>query len=327
MTRALVTGATGFTGSHLATRLIDEGQDVTVIVRPTGNVSQLELAGARVVTGDLADRDALCEAADGVDVVYHIAALFRKAGLSDSAYWDTNTTGTMNLLEAALQSGVSRFVHCSTVGVLGHIANPPADEETPYHPGDIYQITKCEGEKAALYYHREKGLPVSVVRPAGIYGPGDTRWLKLFRSIARRRFAMLGSGETTIHLVYIDDLVESFRLAADSPNSVGRVYIAAGQRYVTLNELVRVIAREVGVPVPGLHIPVKPVRLLSGLCEDVCRKLNIEPPLYRRRVDFFIKDRAFDITRARREIGFQPKVDVPEGVARTAAWYREQGLL
>lgn len=327
MTRVLVTGATGFAGSHLARRLIDEGQDVSILVRSTSSASALEIAGAEVVTGDLTDEDSLRDAVGGVDVVYHIAALFRKAGLPDSAYWDTNTTGTINLLEAVHQCGVRRFVHCSTVGVLGHIDNPPANEDTPYHPGDIYQITKCEGEKAALRYHQEKGLPVSVVRPAGIYGPGDLRWLKLFRSIARRRFAMIGSGETTIHHVYIDDLVDAFRLAADSPGAVGRVYIAAGARYVTLNELVRIIAREVGVPASGLHIPLAPVRLLSGLCEDVCRGLKIEPPLYRRRVDFFIKDRAFDISRARRELGFEPKVDLPEGVARTAAWYREQGLL
>ncbi len=327
MARALVTGATGFTGSHLAKRLLDEGHEVRLLVRSTSSASQLELAGAHVVTGDLTNQAAVWEATNGVDVVYHVAALFRKAGLPDSAYWETNTTGTVNLLDAAHRSGVRRFVHCSTVGVLGHISNPPADEDRPYHPGDIYQITKCEGEKAALHYYREMGLPVTVVRPAGIYGPGDTRWLKLFRSVARRRFVMLGSGETTIHLVYIDDLVDAFRLAADSPESVGRVYITAGDRYITLNELVRTIAEEVGAPVPKLHIPVKPVRMISGVCEDICRLLKIEPPLYRRRVDFFIKDRAFDITRARRELGYAPKVDVPEGVARTAAWYREQGYL
>lgn len=327
MTRVLVTGATGYAGSHLARRLIDEGQEVRILARSAGSASALEIAGAEVVTGDLTDRDSVRQAVRGAEVVYHIAALFRKAGLSDSAYWDTNTTGTINLLEAAHQSGVSRFVHCSTVGVLGHIHDPPADEERPYGPGDIYQITKCEGEKAALRYQREKGLPVSVVRPAGIYGPGDMRWLKLFKAIARRRFAMIGSGETTIHHVYIDDLVDSFRLAAENPAAVGRVYIAAGARYVTLNELVRIIAREVGAPVPGLHIPLAPVRLLSGLCEDVCRILSIEPPLYRRRVDFFVKDRAFDISRARRELGYEPKVGLSEGIARTAAWYRERGLL
>lgn len=327
MARALVTGATGFTGSHLAKRLIDEGHDVRLFVRSTGAVSNLELSGAHVVQGDLTDAASVRKAVDGIEVVYHIAALFRKAGLPDSAYWDTNATGTINLLEAAHQCGVHRFVHCSTVGVLGHISDPPADEDRPYHPGDIYQTTKCEGEKAALQYNREKGLPVTVIRPAGIYGPGDTRWLKLFRSVVRRRFAMIGSGRTSIHLVYIDDLLDAFRLAADSPHAVGRVYIAGGERYVSLNELVRTIADEVGAPVPRLHIPPGPIRFISGVCEDVCRSLHVEPPLYRRRVDFFVKDRAFDISRARRELGYSPKVDVREGVARTADWYREQGLL
>ena len=138
---------------------------------------------------------------------------------------------------------------------------------------------------------------------------------------------MLGSGDTFIHLVYISDLVDAFRLAADNPNAVGKVYIAAGERYVTLNELAGIIARAVGAPVPWLKVPVKPVRVLSGICEDVCRALKLEPPIFRRRVDFFVKNRAFDITKAKAELGYSPKVDMEEGVTRTASWYRERGLL
>lgn len=327
MARVLVTGATGFTGSRLTRRLLDEGHDVRILARPTSDISRLELSGAEVVVGDVTDKGATWEAANGIEVVYHIAALFRRAGLPDTAYSDVNFHGTVNLLDAALESGVARFVHCSTVGVLGHVSNPPADESAPYNPGDIYQMTKCEGEKAALTFWEQRGLPVTVVRPAGIYGPGDRRWLKLFKAVAGRRFVMLGSGNTLIHLVYVDDLVDAFRLAAESPNAVGKVYIAAGERYVTLNELVWTICRVLSVPTPKLHIPVKPVHVLSGICEDICRALRIEPPIYRRRVDFFVKDRAFEITRARTELGYSPRVDLAEGIARTARWYRGQGLL
>jgi len=327
MDRVLVTGATGFTGSHLATRLVGEGHDVRLLVRPTSSAPRLELSGAHIVTGDLADEYSVWKAVNGVDVVYHVAALFRKAGLPDSDYRATNVDGTINLLDAAHRAGVRRFVHCSTVGVLGHVSDPPANEDRPYNPGDIYQTTKCEGEKAALRYQAEKGLPVTVIRPGGIYGPGDMRWLKLFKSIARRRFAMLGSGRTLIHFVYIDDLVDAFRLAADSPDSVGRVYIIAGERHVSLNELVSTIAEAAGVPSPWMRIPFGPVRMVSALCEDVCRVLHIEPPIYRRRVDMFVNDRSFDITRARTELGYSPKIDIREGVRLTAEWYKEQGLL
>lgn len=327
MSKVLVTGATGFAGSHLAKRLIDEGRDVRVLARPTADLSKPELAGAEIFHGDLTDEDSVCRALDGVETVFHIAALFRKAKLPDRAYWAVNYEGARTLLRESHQHGVSRFVHCSTVGVLGHISKPPANETTPYNPGDIYQTTKCEAEKEALRFQKEKGLPVSVVRPAGIYGPGDTRWLKMFKGIAGHRFPMVGSGDTLIHLVYIDDLVDAFILASEKPNAVGQVYIAGGARYVTLNEFAGAVSQAVSCPMPKLHIPVGPVRLASAICEDLCRAVHIEPPLYRRRVDFFVKDRAFDITKAKRDLGYSPKVDLEEGVARTVDWYRKSGWL
>ncbi len=327
MPKVLVTGATGFAGSHLAKRLLSEGYEVRTLVRSSADASYLEDLGAEIFTGDMLDHESVRRAVSGVDTVYHIAAIFRKAGLPDSMYWAVNYEGTINLMKACLDEGVRRVVHCSTVGVLGHIENPPANEDFPYNPGDIYQRTKCAAEKEILALHKDHGLPVSIIRPAGIYGPSDTRWLKLFRMVAHRKFAMLGSGNTFIHLVYISDLVDAFILAAQSPNAVGRVYIAAGERYITLNNLVQTIARATSVTVPKVHIPVAPVHFLSGICEDVCKTIHVEPPIFRRRVDFFIKDRAFDITRARTEIGYSPRIDVDEGVSRTVAWYSEQGLL
>jgi len=138
---------------------------------------------------------------------------------------------------------------------------------------------------------------------------------------------MVGSGETLIHMVYIFDLVDAFVLAAENRNAVGKVYIAAGERYVTLNELTTTIAKAVGVSDSFLHIPYKPVRVLSGVVEDVCKMVHVEPPIYRRRVEFFAHDRAFDITRARTELGYAPKVSLEEGIRRTADWYKEQKLI
>lgn len=323
----LVTGATGFAGSHLTSRLLGEGADVRILARPTSNVSRPELAGAGVVIGDITDQESVRRAVDGAHTVYHIAAVFRKAGLPDDVYWRVNYEGTVNLLNASLTAGVQRFVYCSTIGVHTSVKDPPADETAPYEPGDVYQRSKCEAEKAVLAFHGEHGLNVTVIRPTAIYGPGDTRWLKLFRAIAKRRFLMLGNGNTLIHMVYISDLVDAFRLAAESPKAVGQVYIVGGERYVTLNELTVIIARVLGVSLRREHIPIGPVRLLSALCEDVCRPLGIEPPLFRRRVDFFVKNRAFDITKARTELGYSPKVDLQEGIRRTSQWYREQGMI
>jgi nucleoside-diphosphate-sugar epimerase len=181
-----------------------------------------------------------------------------------------------------------------------------------------------EGELLALRYHGEKGLPVVVFRPVGIYGPGDTRFLKLFRNV---RKPMIGSGKVLYHLTYIDDLVEGIRLAGETPKVEGEIFTLAGPRYTTLNELYAAIARSLGTRPSRVHLPLWPFLTAGAICETACRPFRISPPIYRRRMDFFVKDRAFDISKARRVLGYDPKIDLDEGLSRTAEWYRGQGLL
>jgi nucleoside-diphosphate-sugar epimerase len=226
-----------------------------------------------------------------------------------------------------MRHGLRRVVHCSTGGVHGHIEHPPANEDAPFAPGDIYQETKLEAEQLARGFGREHGLDVTVIRPIGIHGPRDVRFLKMFRGIARGRFPILGGGEVFYHLTYISDLVKGFRLAADTPAAAGRTYIIGGPEYTTLNELAARIAAVLGVRPPWIRLPAWPFWLAGAACEAVCVPLRIEPPLYRRRVDFYTKSRAFDTTRARIELGYVPEVSLDEGLRRTAAWYREQRLL
>jgi nucleoside-diphosphate-sugar epimerase len=329
--KVLVTGATGFTGGHLATTLARRGYTVRALVRERSAArfreSDAARAGVAASIGDLTDRAAVARAAEGVDVVYHIAATYREAGQPDSAYTAINVEGTRNVLVAAQSAGARRVVHCSTGGVHGHVEHPPATEDAPLAPGDIYQETKLAAESLAREFGTREGLDVVIARPIGIYGPGDTRFLRMFRGIARGRFPILGSGDVFYHLTYIDDLVEGFRLCGETPGVGGRTYILAGPRYTTLNELAALIARELGVSPPRLHLPVWPFWLAGLACEIVCVPLRIEPPLYRRRVDFFTKSRAFDTTRARQELGFNPSVDLEQGIHQTATWYKGRGLL
>jgi nucleoside-diphosphate-sugar epimerase len=231
------------------------------------------------------------------------------------------------LIDAAARAGARRVVHCSTVGVHGDIEHPPADEDAPLRPGDVYQVTKVAGERIARDAASRAGIELVITRPSGIYGPGDRRLLKLFRGVARRRFVILGDGKIFYHLTHIDDLVEGFRLAATVPGAAGRTYILAGADVTTLDELVRMIAAEAGVAPVNLHLPVWPVWLAGAAFEAVCSPLGLEPPIYRRRVDFFTKSRAFDISRARRELGFRPAVDLRTGIRRTLAWYRDAGWI
>ena len=322
----LVTGATGFTGGHLARGLIARGRRVRALVRDTARGSDLRAVGAELCAGDIRDRRALDAAMAGVHVVYHIAAVYRQAGLSHETYRAVNALAVRDIVEAAAEAGVGRVVHCSTVGVHGDIEHPPANEDAPLKPGDIYQVTKLEGERLARDAEARVGLGVTIVRPTGIYGPGDRRLLKLFRAVTRR-LPILGSGEIYYHLTYIDDLVEGFRLCGEHPAASGRTYILAGAEVTTLNELVAIIAEVAGVRPPRLHVPVWPFWAAGAICEAVCVPLGIEPPIYRRRVDFYTKSRAFDIGRARTEIGYAPTVGLREGIARTLAWYRGQNWL
>jgi nucleoside-diphosphate-sugar epimerase len=326
--RALVTGATGFTGGHLARALAARGDVVSALVRSEGPAATaLAQGGTRVQIGDLRDPGALARAATGVDVVYHIAAIYRQAGLGSEVYRAVNATAVRDVVEAAARGGAKRIVHCSTVGVHGDVEHPPANEDAPLKPGDIYQKTKLEGEQLAREAGATAGIEVTIARPSGIYGPGDRRLLRLFRGVARRRWVTLGAGEIYYHLTFIDDLVEGFRLCGVHPAAANRTYILAGGEVTTLNALVGLVAEGAGVPVPRRHLPAWPFWAAGAVCEAICAPFGIEPPLYRRRVDFFTKSRAFDITRARTEIGFAPQVGLREGIRRTLDWYREHGWI
>lgn len=325
----LVTGATGFTGSHLARHLAVGGARVRALVRdPQQDAAQGLLAdGIELAAGDLRDAASLARAATGVAIVYNIAAIYRQAGRGGAAYRAVNAEGAAAVVRAAAEQGARRVVHCSTVGVHGDIERPPASEDAPLRPGDVYQATKLEGERLAAKAAADTGVELVIARPSGIYGPGDRRLLKLFRGVARRRFVTLGPGEIFYHLTFIDDLVEGLRLCGETPRAAGRTYLLAGKEVRRLNELVTLIAAEAGVEPPRLHLPVWPFWLAGAACEALCVPLGIEPPIYRRRVDFFTKSRAFDITRARQELGFDPKVSLREGVRRTLEWYRQHEWL
>ena len=326
--RVLVTGATGFTGGHLARALVARGDAVSALVRTQSPAaSALQQSGVALALGDLRDPAALAAATAGVDVVYHIAAMYRQAGLGDEIYRAVNATAVKDIIEAAARGGVRRVVHCSTVGVHGDVEHPPANEDAPLRPGDVYQVTKLEGEQLAREAGARLGIEVTIARPTGIYGPGDRRLLKLFRGVARRRWITLGGGEIYYHLTFIDDLVEGFRLCGTHPAAANRTYILAGGEVTTLNALVALVADVAGVPVPTRHLPAWPFWTAGALCEAICAPFGIEPPIFRRRVDFFTKSRAFDITRARGELGFEPRIGLREGIGRTLDWYRTEGWL
>jgi nucleoside-diphosphate-sugar epimerase len=324
---AFVTGGSGFTGGHLCAALVKRGARVTALVRKTSNTQALEGLGARLVVGDLRDHASFEGSLAGCDTVYHVAAAFREAKIPDTEYTAINVGGTRSLIEAAAHAGVRRVVHCSTVGVHGDTGREPAGEDTPFDPPDFYCESKVEGELLARELFSRLGVEGVVFRPFGIYGPGDTRFLKLFRGIARGRFVMIGSGDVMYQFSFIEDLCDGILLCGTRSEAVGEVFILGGEPPLTLNAVIEEVQRATHGKPPRLRIPMAPVMAAATLCEKLCRPLGIEPPLYPRRVEFFSKHRAFDISKAKRLLGYAPRVSLADGFARTAAWYREQGLL
>jgi nucleoside-diphosphate-sugar epimerase len=321
----LVTGATGFTGGHLARALSRRGHRVRALVRDPRKGEALRADGIEPVQGDLINAADVNRAVAGCEIVYHIAAMYREARHSDEVYWRVNVNGTENIINACKSSGVRRLVHCSTVGVHGNV-KAPADEDAPYNPLDYYHESKVAGEKL-VRQQIEAGMAATIFRPVGIHGPGDMRFYKLFRTIAKGTFRMIGDGKPLYHMTYIDDLVDGIILCGEHPGALGQIYILSGPRYTTVTELVAAVAKAVGREPPRGRIPLWPVMVSAVLCEALCRPLRLEPPLHKRRLDFFVNDRGFTSAKAAREIGYAPRISLEDGLARSAAWYKSEGLL
>lgn len=326
--RVLVTGGTGFTGKALVKRLLDDGHHVVAMDYKEGvKTQELRDWGAEVVIGTVTDRDCVKRCMKDVDIVLHLAAAFREMNVPEKHYWDVNVGGTKIMLEEAAAQKVKKFVYCSTCGVHGNVENPPANEQAPIQPADYYQQTKYEAEPIVLDYHK-KGMPCTILRPAAIYGPGDPeRFFLIYKRVASGTFPMFGNGKTTYHPLYIDNLVDAFILAMKPEVGNGQAYLIADEEFVQIEDLVQRVGKAMGVTLKVPHYPVWPVIVVGHIVEKACKPFGISPPIFPRRVDWYRQNRAFDISKAKRELGYKAKVGLDDGLRRTYDWYKKEGLL
>jgi nucleoside-diphosphate-sugar epimerase len=330
--KLLVTGGTGFIGSHLAEEGRRRGADVVVLglaERPEerANAELLARQGVAILPGSITDAE-LCERAmRGVTHVFHLAVAMREGGKSDEFFERVNLEGTRRLLEAAGAGKVERFVYCGNIGIYGHRAPGVTTEESPLRPGNIYERTKVAAETMVRELAPGLRLPYTILRPADVYGPRDQRLLKLFRGVNTGRFPLFGDGSGRRHMVYVDDVVSAFFAACERPAAVGEGMIVAGPRPCTLRELIEEVRRATGSPRFGRRLPLRPMLAAAAVVEDVCQALKLDPPIYRRRIDFFTSDSAFDTSRARRVLDWAPRIELDEGVRRTCEDYRRTGAL
>jgi dihydroflavonol-4-reductase len=316
----LVTGGTGFIGSHVVDTLTTKGERVRAFVRRTSDVSFLDELGVERIVGDVQNPESVDRAIEGSDIVLHLATA--PDWKPTREHWNTNYYGTLNVLDAALKHGVQRLVHCSTIGVLGFADDTPLTENAPYAPSHYspYAITKCEAEKVALTYC-SKGLPVSIVRPAHVYGPRDTGTMGLaFQWVQRGIFPLIGGGNALFQPIHVRDVVEAIVLAMERETAVGQAYNIAGDVPLSFKAFFSIMTRAFGSHARRVLLPRGIAWALGYLLEKKTQLVGGYSFLTRFRVECATRNMIYNIAKARYELGFIPKLGVEEGVKQTVEY-------
>jgi nucleoside-diphosphate-sugar epimerase len=324
---ALVTGASGFLGGRLVQMLAERGEDVRVLARASSNLRHLSHLKLQIVRGDLGDTAALAEAVRDVRVIYHCAACSTDwAPLA--TYFQTNVVGTQNLLDAAVRAGtVDRFLHVSTTDVYGYPLTP-CDESAPMRDSGLpYNRTKILGEESVWQTHREHGLPVTVLRPATIFGPRSKDFVaEVARLLRQRMMLLIDGGRAAGGFTYVDTVAQAMIAAAASPVTLGRAYNICDETGTTWREYVAALADALGYPRPWLSFSL-PLALALGRTMEVpygWLRISSRPLLTRHAVYLLGRSQEFPAARARADFGFAPQVPFAEGIARSAAWLRSR---
>jgi nucleoside-diphosphate-sugar epimerase len=324
MTEILVTGGNGFVGRHLVSALRKRGDSVRVLALPGEDADALAASGVVVCRGDIRRPETLVTPMRGVDSVLHLAAMM-DVWRPFEDYHAVNVTGTENVCRAALAAGVRRLVHMSSSSVYGMALGRPADERFELRPfRDPYPQTKAAGDEAVQRMVVADRLPAVIVRPDQIFGPGDhLHFGRMADRLRAGKGVIVGKGDNALPLVYVYDVVQGLLLALDDDHAVGEAYNITNDRPLTQAQLLRAIAREVGAGPPRLHLPYRALYAAGYLAERVAALVpsSQRPPVTRLGVAFAGTDNRYAIDKARRELGYAPRVDLDEGVRITARWY------
>lgn len=323
--RDLVTGGTGFIGQHLVRRLLQEGRQVRVLCR-SGSENKLppELrTRAELFGGDLRDRESLMRAAQGAARVFHCAGHVLDWGTAEQ-FQGTNVEGTRWLLEASHAAGAKRFVHLSSIAAFGTPAPRSFDDASPYgESADLYSRTKAEGEQVVFGFGVEHGLPVTVLRPAVVYGSGGSWLEEPLKMIEQGKMFLLGGGTGTCHPCYIENLIDAMLLAAEHPKAVGRGYIVADDHPISFREYFNAVAQVAGRGPVKRSIPLALARLIATGCEVVAKSTRSEsrPLLTHTAIAMVTTPSRMSMQRIKDELGWTPRYSFQAAVEELRQWY------
>lgn len=308
----LVTGASGFIGRHLAIRLLKEGRKVRVLCRP-GSVKKLApeiQAQAEVAPGDLTDRASIERATKGITRVFHCAGHVSDWG-TEKEFFATNVQGTQWLLENS--ANVSRFVHLSSIAVFGVPSPAYFDDQSPYGTGtDLYSRTKIEGEKIAFRFQRERGIPVTVLRPAVVYGIFGTWFEEPYKMAQKNKLFLLGGGKGTCHPCYIENLIDAMLLVAEKPEAIGQAYIIGDNEPITFERYFSFVAELAGKPPIKRSIPLLAARAMATSFEAIAKltQSRIRPLLTHTAIDMVCTTSRMSLDKIQHELKYKPRYGV-----------------
>jgi nucleoside-diphosphate-sugar epimerase len=324
----LITGGNGLVGHHLVPALQQRGDSIRVLVLPTEDTTWLKERGVAVYPGDICQPQTLTAPMRGVDAVFHLAAMHGVwRPLRD--YHAVNVAGTAHVCRAALAAGAHRLVHVSSWMAYGMAPGRLVHEDVALAPRhDPYWVTKAQGDKLVQRMIAQEHLPAVILRPATIFGPGDRlNFGRLADRLRAGQGLIVGSGRNALPLVYVTDMVQGLLLALEHERAVGQAYNITNDQPLMQEEFLRAIAQEIGAPPPRLHMPYQALYAAAYIAEQAARLTHAQHPvLTRHGVDLFGVDNRHAIDKARRELGYRPRVPLREGVCLAAAWYRQQHL-
>jgi nucleoside-diphosphate-sugar epimerase len=334
--KALVTGASGFIGSHLAERLVKEKYNVRVLIRNEkkensesrkDSLELLKKLKVGIVEGDLLDKESLKRAVKGIDVVFHLAAIARPMAIPDEAYFKVNEEGTRNLLEACKNKKIKKIIIMSSVSAVGSAKKDIAvNEQTECKPVDIYGWSKLAEENAAMEYFNKHKMPIIILRPPMVFGERDFEMLKLFK-IVSKRFFPIRSNVKCMEFLYVGNLVEACLLAVKSRKN-GEIYHISNGEHYSINEVVHAIEKAEDKKIFPIGFP-KFVLVFGGyVLESLGKIFHFHPPFKHDTVNWMTEKFWYsDISKAEKELRYKPIFSLEEGVKRTANYYKEKNYL